>query len=256
MCLQPKPLVKSHIIPEALVRDMSPDGKAMLFDSQPGVMPKRAPVGIYDSGILCLECERRFGPADDCGIEFVRRPLSAMSVVKEMRQYRVFEAGGVDCAQLKLFFLSVLWRAHWSTHPFFADVRLGPREPALRDFLLAPENADWDEFPVSLFRYWGEPGPVMDTPFMTRFGSVRGCKFHFSLYDVIYLTGRDSGHPAWMDTFALRPGSSLIFMGSPLLDGPKATQIYRAAETLRNVEKTWPRMPKGLRDIREMQDTD
>ena len=37
---------------------------------------------------------------------------------------------------LKLFALSVLWRAHTSTRQEFAKVNLGPHEPIIKDFLL------------------------------------------------------------------------------------------------------------------------
>jgi hypothetical protein len=40
-----------------------------------------------------------------------------------------------DYSSLKLFFLSVLWRAGVSTHPFYEHVRLGPHEDKIRDML-------------------------------------------------------------------------------------------------------------------------
>src|SRR5258708_4096202 len=63
-CKQNKELVKAHVIPEGFFRRMREGAHAPLLVKQSDHI-KRAPIGIYDSGILCADCESIFGPWDD-----------------------------------------------------------------------------------------------------------------------------------------------------------------------------------------------
>ena len=52
----------------------------------------------------------------------------------------------VDYTQLRLFYLSLLWRMSVSTHPYFKEVSLGPHEEVLRRMLLEGRPGEPDQY--------------------------------------------------------------------------------------------------------------
>ncbi len=124
LCGHTAQLVKSHVIPQALHMDTLPeDGLKIYPANQP--YGKKSPTGIY-CPFVCHGCENSFGPYDDYGVKFVRKykdgetgkPLEGDS----------FEHGfiaDVDYARLKLWILSMLWRADACDHEFFDKIKLG-----------------------------------------------------------------------------------------------------------------------------------
>ena len=71
LCLQDKKLIKAHIIPRAFFEYMRPlESKNVPFDVLTNIEGKRnsiSRIGIYDSNILCRECENLFQNYDDYG---------------------------------------------------------------------------------------------------------------------------------------------------------------------------------------------
>ena len=126
LCGHTAQLVKSHVIPKALHMDTLPeDGLKIYPANQP--YGKKSPTGIYRP-FVCQGCENSFGPYDDYGVKFVRKyedgktgkPLVGDS----------FEHGfivDVDYARLKLWILSMLWRADACDHEFFDKINLGDK---------------------------------------------------------------------------------------------------------------------------------
>src|SRR3954470_151131 len=64
LCEQQKKLIKAHIIPEGFFRRLREGNKAPLLVSERDYV-KRSPIGIYDSGILCANCDGIFALWDD-----------------------------------------------------------------------------------------------------------------------------------------------------------------------------------------------
>jgi hypothetical protein len=86
---------------------------------------RRSPTGEYDQ-MVCNECEQRFQPWDEYGINFVRthksgtvgQPIGSPNPVGLI-------INDIDYARLKLFVLSMLWRADASSRPIFKRIDLG-----------------------------------------------------------------------------------------------------------------------------------
>ena len=130
LCNNSNKFGKSHVIPEAFFRVGNAHGgpKYMVADGQ---YPKKALIGVYDSGILCQECERKFGWLDNYGADVLINRLDELFVpVREQDSVVVRRSvpGEVDQEQLLRFFVTVLWRASISTQPYYGRVRLGPYE--------------------------------------------------------------------------------------------------------------------------------
>jgi hypothetical protein len=70
MCSNDRKLIRAHVIPEAFFRVQRADGEpTFLITNTVGQYPKRAPIGVYDEGILCGDCENSFQAIDDYGIK-------------------------------------------------------------------------------------------------------------------------------------------------------------------------------------------
>lgn len=124
------PLVKAHVIPEAFFRPLQSQKEApLLVAGAQGVLPKRAPIGVYDRGILCLSCEAKFAPADSYGTDILLTRFSGQfQPLQNGGRTVAYEAGSVDKLRLLEFLIAVLWRASVSSENFFSTVQLGAHE--------------------------------------------------------------------------------------------------------------------------------
>lgn len=137
-CGRPNDLVKAHIVPEAFFRAMRDGGPApLLVGAVPGEFPRRAPIGVYDSGILCGPCEVKFGPLDTYGAEVFLSKFDQEFVSIQGAASVAYSGASVDKQRTLRFLLSVLWRASVSHHRFFAAVSLGPLEGAAKESLFS-----------------------------------------------------------------------------------------------------------------------
>lgn len=251
LCLRARPLVEAHIIPRAFYRDMMVDETPVaLFSTTAGVMPKRAPTGIYDSHMVCQECEARFNPWDTAGVEFMRRSLTEFDVTHTTDRFRACVPRSFDYPRVKLFFMSLLWRAHATTHEFFGDVALGPFEAPLRSMILSSDPGRQEDFGVVALRYEGEPGPFIESPRRLPRGESNGYLFHFGRHDITIYVDRRTPRTDWFGQCALSPGQPPVLLVSPMLGGPWTKRLYRMANKFREMEASWRSTPKALRMIR------
>lgn len=136
LCLRDRKLVKSHVIPEAFWRVMRDDveGAPWLISGAEGVHAQRSHIGVYDQGILCDECEPKFGDLDAYGIRILLQDFGRefTPIIDTVFPARVagYESTTVDQDRLLRFLVSVLWRASVSTQPFYQRVSLGELEAA------------------------------------------------------------------------------------------------------------------------------
>lgn len=182
MCHEDRSLVKSHIIPQAFFVAINGDvtNPSKLITNDPGKYPKRSPVGVYDENILCASCENIFGGWDDYAISVFR---------DESIPYRPVNASGrvqgylidPDYARLKLYFLSLLWRAGVSKQDYYSKVQLGPHEENLRAMLLARKPGGVDDYSVFMSVFNANPEEVaMVEPWKKDIEDV--CHYHFVFY--------------------------------------------------------------------------
>ena len=134
LCGRSRKLIKAHAIPEAFFRELRVDGEVpLLVSGEQGQFPKKAPIGVYDEGILCEVCEPNFGSIDDYGINvFLKNFGTYFDPLEQGGRTAGFESTTADPSRLLQFLVSVLWRASVSTHAFYSKVDLGPHEPLAR----------------------------------------------------------------------------------------------------------------------------
>lgn len=147
LCLQERPLRKSHIYPEFLYKalyDESHRYVAVPLDEAARVT--EPPKGIYER-LLCAECEAHLQRWEDyaSGVLFSREsgevPIDRTATMPRL----VFAQ--IDARKLKLFQLSLIWRASVASRPGFGEVQLGPHEERLRCALLADDPLGDADYP-------------------------------------------------------------------------------------------------------------
>jgi len=132
----PATIKKSHIIPKFLY-DYIQDGtdKMPMFNLENLARITSFRNGIYEEGLLCQNCENKIlGSLDTYGAEFIKGRINSKIVFSKSNNS--INATGIDYIRLKLFFLSILWRASISKHDFFNEIDLQEHEMSVREMLL------------------------------------------------------------------------------------------------------------------------
>lgn len=151
--------VSSHVIPKALTRASVP-GRPFIQAGM-GARPTRRFDSWFDTALVVRKGEDLLSQIDSRGVELLRRHKLVWSGWGEMKSIATDEpineeAGfgfrlisGVDLSALRIFLISVLWRAAESSRPEFDEVDL-PQEhrEKLRQMIMDqdPQPLDWYNF--------------------------------------------------------------------------------------------------------------
>jgi hypothetical protein len=157
--------VKAHLIPKALTK---PAVAGFPFvENMPGGRPARKWNSWYDSKLVTAEGEAVLAALDNWAIPELRKqklvwsgwgPLQSLPHGHDHDPIRntgfgLRKVSGLDANRLRLFFLSLLWRAAASTHYGFAEIKLPPQElEELREMLLANDPGAPTYFAIHLIQ--------------------------------------------------------------------------------------------------------
>ncbi|WKZ29360.1 MAG: hypothetical protein QY323_01360 [Patescibacteria group bacterium] len=167
LCLQEKELInRSHILSDFFYRDIyGEDHEAYVIPLSSLGTAKKVQTGEFEGGILCQDCDNRIlGGYEKYGAAFIFG-TQANNVLPNVRAENQVHPDGelksthivnIDYAALKLFLLSLLWRASISTRPFFQHVNLGKYEEEVRQMLLLGDPGTQMKFPCLVNIVTGE----------------------------------------------------------------------------------------------------
>jgi hypothetical protein len=163
--LYPK-LAKAHIIPRSFYKiSRGQDNKSIeLIIDENDKKTKFWQSGIYDSEIVCQNCEKLFNDFDTHGYKVLSRTLSQKMISNGSDEYPAYLIEDVDYSKLKLFFLSMLWRAHASKFIFYSHVELGSHEPIIRSYISKKIAPPHDKYEMVLFHLLDQPYPSSIVP--------------------------------------------------------------------------------------------
>ena len=173
LCLQERPLLRSHIIPEFMYEAIYDHKHRFMTFKVDGGRPKIEQKGIRED-LLCAECEQRFGDYET----YVARIWRGQEQVSHRREGKLVTLEGVDYARLKLFQMSVLWRAGVSSDPFFAKVQLGPHQERLRSLLVSADPAEPERYGCLMFALALNDRPVFELIVQPTETHVDGCRLY------------------------------------------------------------------------------
>ena len=174
-------LLKSHIVPEAMMLHGRPDDcdKAMLIlPSDDGKHAKRSPTGIY-SPIVCAECEASFQRGDDELIRLLRTLADGVPVASDRGQVLAKEYPHIDSSILHRGILATLFRAHLSPREAFNSVNLGPYADAIRQLIGSQGPTINGGFDVVLRIIEGQIGSITHSPFREKWNGVNAYRLYF-----------------------------------------------------------------------------
>lgn len=145
---------KSHIIPESFfLHNRAGDEKPVIASNSDIFHPKIRPIGEYDKKILCKGCEKVFNPWDDYGKRLLLDYFNNYHEIRENNEILGYRIDSYDYKKLKLFLISILWRAGISGQSFFQKILLGPHENILREMICNNNPGKCDDYAIQIFRF-------------------------------------------------------------------------------------------------------
>ena len=163
----------------------------MRVDSSEG----RSRPGHLKEYMLCPRCEEQFSAHERIAARFLADLNQCQLRAREPKIRRSY----LDYANLKLFFLSVLWRCAVARDPMTSQVDLGPRLPRLTALLRASDPGGQEEFPVLLRLLDESPmarNAVLTVPVPMREGSRRGYAMVGIGVEISWVADHNEEYPA------------------------------------------------------------
>ena len=160
------PGIAAHIIPRAFYGLYDESGKfreggTVVTQKEGDYREARRFKGVYDSGIVIQQGEDYFFDCDTYAAEFFLNDFHAKTWTPAPLNPAVITlpSGQFDPDLIRKFCMSVLWRAHVTTQPFFSNIDIGIHEPRLRQMILDGTVGDPQDFSVILYHWKGVPRP-------------------------------------------------------------------------------------------------
>ena len=144
LCSTPGQLEHSHVISRLMFRPMSHlmGGTPIRCDPMGGTTRP----GHLKEYMLCGKCEDQF-----CDYEHVAAPFFRdINDIQQRSPLKRVHKSSLDYHNIKLFFLSLLWRCAVSQDPITQNVRLGSRLQSLSNLLQSNTPGAENEFPIVL----------------------------------------------------------------------------------------------------------
>jgi len=175
-------LVKSHIIPKSLYGKTlnSEEGAAQIITDKKGVYPKRSPKGVYDPNILCMRCEFSFSDWDHYANDLFMNTTPNPAFIAEDGRPECGEYPTFDKGKLQMFFISLVWRMHVTTHVMFRRIRIGPYEKKAKTAIEKKDPNLFPELDVVISRFDSELSEAFMGPIREKIEGVNIYKVGFS----------------------------------------------------------------------------
>lgn len=205
------------MIPKAFFKELRLDGDApWMVSTRAGEHKKRAPTGVYDNHIVCEQCEVRFGPWDQAAVETLIQRAGDQKPYFSKGELLAHVLRDYDYKKVKMFFISLLWRAGVSSQGFYASVSLGPFERQARQAILDENAGDSRFFSVFLGRWNASArqqnlAKAMLSPNKNRYGNAIGYRFYLSNY-IAEIKCSNSRFPREMEHACLDPDRPLVLL--------------------------------------------
>jgi hypothetical protein len=206
--------VQAHIIPESMYPFEAGTRKPLLvFRGAPDSPLGRSRVGEYDPALVCEGCESRFNPWDDYAFRLLRKEPRDQDYYFRNGEQGAYEVQSYDYAKLKLFFVSVLWRASETSRPFFSAVSVGTKHIAqLRTMILNKDPGGSEDYSIIVFRLRNkhDAHKSVTKPYLRPWGDERVRFYLFYFFGYAYLIKADQRRtPSSLSRYILRPDEPL-----------------------------------------------
>lgn len=234
LCLQEAPLCKSHVIPEFCFKPFYDNSHHFIevTDVKKGKV-RKGQKGYWER-LLCKDCEALISRYERYARRLFADPLPPIVPGTQ----RVRQHPNLTYRDLKLFFLSVLWRCSVSTNSFFKHVSLGPHDEKIRLMLLTRDAGFANLYSVMIFalHFDGKRLPdFMVEPTPTRFEGRKCYRFVLSGFVIlIFVSSHDA--PEKFLRHVLSPNRPIETYDNELGDFGFLREVWnKGAETTKDV---------------------
>lgn len=225
LCGEDTKLVNAHVIPRSFF-EIDAGALPKVLSNKQEAHSKRTPVGIYDSELLCVPCERRFSSWDGYGNQILLRDRGEFTPLDGSSDPIGYERSSLDCRRLNEFLLSVLWRASASGHYFYSKVNLGPHESRVREILFGDERGAPNPYETILAKFPRSYG--MLDPHMTRLKDINFVQMYLAEY-VAYMKVDQRPTPGFLRDFVLAGSGPVVLLGRSPSRGKDAELLRKIA---------------------------
>ena len=144
---------------------------------------------------------------------------------------------------LKLFFVSVVWRAAVSVQAFFDRVKIGRYEQAAKALLMTGHAGTPEEFSVTLCKLTGPLNQMFLDPHLQRIDGVNFCQIYLGGY-VAYIKLDKRPTPSPFNQLILRPASMLKIVARDMRESKHEMRaVGKIMQSPQNARKSLFRCP-------------
>lgn len=206
LCLKDTVLVSSHIIPEFLYTTLY-DSKHRFeqISVEPTERNKYVQKGLRET-LLCEPCELSLSVLEQYFSKLLKGEVAARTTRGDGHMYLT----GVDYCKLKLFQVSILWRAGVSSLEPFSQVKLGSHEERLRIMLLSNDPGSAARYGCLMFSLMNGKESLtglLIPPTWSKLAGQKAYRFVFGGLVFVYLVSNTNPPVEIIDAFAQPDGS-------------------------------------------------
>ena len=154
-CNSPRPLAESHVIPAAFFRQIQRESPILLqIGWAEDTYQQKLRKGAYVTDILCPACDNWLNQEyEQQAIRALVQGHGVTSVYFVREDIQFWRMDDVNLDRLKLFLLSILWRAHLTEMGPCRGFSLGEAAGRIQQMVLGQEAGAADEFSLLATRF-------------------------------------------------------------------------------------------------------
>ena len=229
LCQEDKKLIKkSHIIPDFLYKKIY-DEKHKLISFTPSEYQEDKKVKTpssseYEGQLLCEECDNKLiGQYESYADKTIYGGNFGKTKAPDCQKLRsqdllLLQCKNLDYTKLKLFFLSILWRASISSRPMFSEVNLGDKYTKRIQNMLIEGDASNDTDIAIVALTWSldnkAPRDLVISPRLSKSGGKFMYLFPISGFLYFFYVSPDSCHKDFQD-YRLKEDGAITFIEIP-----------------------------------------
>lgn len=226
-----KKLVKAHIVPKwAFVESKQNKNEPLLVISK-GKKPEKSYIGIYDQNILSDKAEKLTEKWDNYAKKFFTEKYPIQKITDGIRTESFYKIKSLDYEKLKLFCISVLWKASITKRSEYKLISLGKKyEECARKMILKNNTGDEEDFSIimSKFTSYKEVKGAEKSflsPYKTRIENVT-----FNVIRIIdwtiYIKTSNQSMPCYLQPFVLSLGRPFVVFSRDFSESNDLRSIY------------------------------
>jgi hypothetical protein len=182
-CGNESTLINAHVIPAGFFHRIR-QGKEPLevITNSAGEYTKKSQIGEYDQTIVCSKCETIWQEWDNYAQQLLaEEPLNGKARYYNNRKI-CYVVDNYEYSKLKLFFISMAWRASVSSRKFFRRVSLGQFEDIAKRHIMNGDPGDSEDFSIVVSKFNNPLAKSTLNPYTYQNSGVNYIRFYLAGY--------------------------------------------------------------------------